>query len=138
MIAIQSSLDGQRGTFNELFEFFNAHDFAIGGNWDIDGGFFDLKMGTDEDEGKYYFLRIPGIPEQGNFGENDAIIRLGTPFLLVHHYQNDQDDTARYRTYTAVMDQFASPVEKDAPASDEWVRRTEEWLRKIETEFPFG
>lgn len=135
MLALPSSLDGQQRTFKELFAFFNAHDFAVGGGWDIDGGFFDLKMGADEDEGKYFFLRIPAAPVQGNFGENDAIIRLGTPFVLVHRYQNDQDDTAKYRTYTAVMDQFASPVEKDAHVSAEWRDRAKEWLRIIEAEF---
>ncbi len=135
MIALQSSLDGQEGSFGEFTSFFNNHEFILGSNWQIDHGFFDRMLDPKEHVTGQNYLRIPVIALQGEIGDDEATVRLGTPFVLCHEYQDSLDDNVVPRVVGSMFDQFSEPEDKDAPIKNQWLEKGETILKEIEQQF---
>lgn len=139
MREIQSSIEGKTASYKEMKNFFEKRNFVIGGNWDYDAGFFDFKLDSQEEKhGEYVYLRIPGYAREGQFGNNSAKIEIGKPFVLVHRFESNNDlSTTNMSVMNSMINQFQSPVQKDAPVEDVWMVRGERKVREIEQDFPF-
>ena len=57
-------------------------------------------------------MRIPFEAEDGQLDSQNATVKLGTPFLLRHVYQEALDDYVVQGNFRASFDQFAEPKEK--------------------------
>lgn len=107
LIPIQSNLEGRTYALYKLEEIMKPLGYSIGGNWDYDKGCFDYKI--DEEDG-YQFLRVPFTAIDGELDVPGVIVRLGTPYILSHVYQDELDDNVNTLTAgTSGMDQFAEP-----------------------------
>ncbi len=85
--------------------------YSIGGNWDYDKGCFDYKI--DEEDG-YQFLRVPFTAVDGELDVPGVIVRLETPYILSHVYQDELDDNVNALTAgTSGFDRFAEPKDPD-------------------------
>lgn len=132
MIPIASKLESQAGKFTELREILEGYQFALGGNWEYDKGSFDHAL---ENEHKVW-LRIPFEVIDGNLdserSENNAQIKLGTPYVLKHLYNEGNDPEASVRVVGALFDQFQAPVDPDADVEQHWVEQAGRLLQEVE------
>lgn len=132
MIAISSAVTGTNNKFTEMQVLLADHQFALGGNWDYEGGSFDRAL----DEEHKIWLRIPFQVTDGTIdselSENNAQIRFGEPYVLKHIYNEGNDPEASARVMGALFDQFQSPVDPDAEVEPKWEAQAKELMRKVE------
>jgi hypothetical protein len=129
---LQSNLIDYEEPFDQVSQYLHQYDFALGGNWDYEHGYFDRYL----DEAHQVWLRIPfevthGFLD-GDTGDTDAIVCIGTPFVLKHVYNDGLDKEAHIHTYGGLIDQFQEPIDKDASIEHEWVDKAKELLDKVE------
>jgi hypothetical protein len=111
LIPIQSNLEGHTYALFKLEEVLKPLGYSIGGNWDYDKGCFDYKV--DEEDG-YQFLRVPFTAVEGELDVPGVVVRLDTPYLLSHVYQDELDDQVNTLAAGASgLDQFAEPQDAD-------------------------
>ena len=116
LIPIQSNLEGRTYALYKLEEIMKPLGYSIGGNWDYDKGCFDYKIG--EEDG-YQFLRVPFTAVNGELDVPGVIVRLETPYILSHVYQNELDDHVNTLTAgTSGLDQFAEPKDPDGDVKE--------------------
>jgi hypothetical protein len=125
----KTSIEGIKGHFQELDHFFKQQGFEVGGGWEYDHAYYDKQL---EHHPGYLFLRIPAYVEEGEFGERDAVLRLGAPFLLRHKYQIGLDDNADAGLVTSFVSQFSEPEDADASVREEDVRKGEHVIGELE------
>ncbi|MFH5185881.1 YugN family protein [Paenibacillus sp. TAB 01] len=132
MIPLQSGLVNREEAFDQVREALHRFEFALGGNWDYDHGYFDRYL----DEAHKVWLRIPFQVTHGALDGDteatDAIIRLGEPFVLKHLYNEGLDREAQVNTLGALVNQFQEPVDKDAAVEDKWVQQAKRLLTEVE------
>lgn len=132
MIPLTSSLENREEAFADVNDYLGRYEFTLGGNWDYDHGFFDRYL----DEEHKVWIRIPFRVTHGDFdgdsSVSDAVVKLGQPFVLKHLYNDGLDQEADAMVYKALVDQFQSPVDKDAPVEDKWLAEAQQLLRKVE------
>jgi hypothetical protein len=136
MKALTSKLEQVQESFDSVRAHLIDHEFTLGGNWDYDHGYFDRYL----DEAHTVWLRIPfqvvtGRLE-GDTEATDALVRIGTPFILKHLYNDGLQPDARAATYGALVDQFQTPVDSDAEVEDKWIRQASGVLNEVERKWP--
>jgi len=113
-------------------QFLFERDFELGGNWDYEHGYFDKSL----DEANKVWLRIPFEVTDGVIDDSsnntEARIKLGTPFVLKHLYNEGLDKEAQVRTYGAMLDQFQQPVDSDAEVDGKWMNQAKSVLAELE------
>ncbi|GGK33838.1 hypothetical protein GCM10010965_28420 [Caldalkalibacillus thermarum] len=127
-----SLLENQKAQYEEVQEFLERYGFVVGGGWEVDHGYFDKKLAI---EPGYVYLRIPAFVERGSFGDPNAILRLGTPFLLRHKYQRGNDDDVSVSVINATTNQFSEPQDPDASLSPEETETGREVLARVEAAY---
>lgn len=136
MIPISSVLESREQQFLETKDLLESKQFSLGGNWDYDRGSFDRYL----DEAQKVWLRIPFEVINGNIdneaADTDAVIKLGTPYVLKHLYREGNDPEASVRVVGALFDQFQAPTDPDADVDAEWVERGKGLLQEVEQLFP--
>jgi hypothetical protein len=132
MKTLSSSLTQVQESFDSVREHLHEFDFALGGNWNYDHGYFDHSL----DEEHLVWLRIPFQVVTGRIDgdaeSTDAIVKVGTPFVLKHVYNKGLDQGAEAETYGALIDQFQTPLDPDAKIEDKWVKEAAGLLHKVE------
>lgn len=133
MRPISSSLENQVTEYDRMKDVLQQHQFTLGGNWDYDHGYYDRFL----DEAHQVWLRIPFTVTAGKLdGENvsnpDTSVRIGTPFVLKHVYNEGLDEEAEPRVSAAFFDQFQDPLDKDASVEDRWVQEAKSVLGHVE------
>lgn len=132
MIPISSVLESREQHFIETKELLEKQQFTLGGNWEYDGGSFDRSL----DEDHKVWLRIPFEVVVGNIDsveeDNDATIKLGTPYVLKHLYREGNDPEASVRVVGALFDQFQSPSNPDADVETHWIDRAKQTIHEVE------
>ncbi|WP_127587945.1 YugN family protein [Paenibacillus koleovorans] len=136
MKMLASSLENRVDEFDHLRNVMQEHQFTLGGNWDYDHGCYDRYL----DEAHQVWLRVPFQTVSGRLdGESasnpDTSIRIGTPYVLKHVYNEGLDEEAQMRLTTALIDQFQEPVNSDAPVEDHWVEQAAQVLQQVERDF---
>lgn len=136
MIPISSVLDSREQHFWETKDLLEKQQFTLGGNWGYDGGFFDRSL----DEAHKVWLRIPFEVIAGHIDieeeDNDARIKLGTPYVLKHLYREGNDPEASVRVVGALFDQFQTPSNPDAEVEPQWIDRAKQAMNEVEQVFP--
>ncbi|WP_028562011.1 YugN family protein [Paenibacillus pinihumi] len=136
MIPLSSKLESREQEFVEIMKMLEEHQFSLGGNWDYHQGSFDRYL----DEAHKVWLRIPFDVINGNLDdqteENDAKIRLGQPYVLKHVYNEGLDPEAQVQTLGALVNQFQTPVDPDAPIEQHWLDEAKDKLAQVERLFP--
>lgn len=132
MISLYSDLENREEGFVNLHHYLEQHEFALGGNWDYERGYFDRSL----DERNQVWLRIPFEVTRGTMDgetdESDAVIKLGRPFVLKHIYNEGEDPEARLSVPGALVDQFQTPLDEDAAIEPKWVEAAQSMLDKVE------
>ncbi len=134
MIEIASPLESTEHDFVQIKRVLDKQGFVLGGNWDYGNGSFDLNL----DEKNKVWLRLPFDVLRGNVDDqtedNDASIKLTTPYVLRHLYREGSDPEAKMRTVGALFDQFQAPVDPDADVAPEWVEKAKQVLDDTEAQ----
>lgn len=132
MKSLSSSLEQVQESFDSVRDHLHEFEFALGGNWDYDHGYFDRYL----DEAHKVWLRIPFQVVAGSLdGDSeatDAVVKIGTPFVLKHVYNEGVDHKAEAETMGALIDQFQTPVDADASIEDKWMNEASALLQKVE------
>ncbi|WP_029192144.1 YugN family protein [Paenibacillus harenae] len=132
MIPISSVIESREQHFLEVKDILEQHQFALGGNWDYDRGSFDKPL----DESHKVWLRIPFEVITGHIDnddtDNEALIRMGKPYVLKHEYREGNDPEASVRVFGATFDQFQSPSNPDAHIDPSWVNRAKDAVHEVE------
>jgi hypothetical protein len=135
MIAITSKLENHVEEFVSLNDYLGKFEFTLGGNWDYDHGYFDRYL----DEAHQVWLRIPFQVTSGTMDgitdDSDAVVKLGTPFVLKHIYNEGLDPEAVPNVYGSLINQFQEPIDKDAEVETHWVKQAEHILQDVEQNF---
>jgi hypothetical protein len=135
MIALTSELENEVEEFIHLNDFFGKFEFTLGGNWDYEHGYFDRAL----DEANKVWLRIPFQVTSGTMDgisdDSDAVVQLGTPFVLKHIYNEGLDPEAVPNVYGSLINQFQEPIEKDAAVETHWIDQAKQILQKLEQSF---
>lgn len=118
MIEIPSRLEGKTFQLFYLEEQLKPLGYTIGGNWDYDQGSFDYKI---DDEVGYQFLRVPFEAVDGQLDARGVTVKIGRPFLLSHKYQTGLDDHANTGNFSASINQFSEPEDKDATFPEKYI-----------------
>ncbi|WP_202080293.1 YugN family protein [Caldalkalibacillus salinus] len=127
-----TALENFEGHFVDIRQFFHEHGFDEGGNWEYDHGFFDKKLA---DNPGYLFIRVPVMVKEGEFGDDEALVRLGKPFLLRHKYQIGLDDYVDVDVLDSSINQFSEPQDSDASIETEEVEKSKKIIQKLEEQF---
>lgn len=132
MKPLSSSLEQVQETFDNVRAQLSHFDFNLGGGWDYDHGYFDRYL----DEDHKVWLRIPVTVVTGRIDgdteSTDALVQVGTPFVLKHVYNEGLDPGADVETAGALIDQFQTPLDSDAGIEDKWVKEAANVLHKVE------
>ncbi|MDP5275177.1 YugN family protein [Chengkuizengella axinellae] len=132
MKQIKSEIENKEDLFSNLYKGLKTLDFSLGANWDYEHGYFDRAL----DEKSQVWLRIPFQVTSGQLdGEimnQSTMIQLGTPFALKHVYNEGTDPNAHMQVYASLINQFQTPLDKDAELEQEWIAKAEELIKKVE------
>ncbi|QHW30697.1 hypothetical protein GZH47_07375 [Paenibacillus rhizovicinus] len=132
MIPLESKLESSEKEFTEVKSMLEEHEFALGGNWDYEHGYFDRSL----DEAHMVWLRMPFAVINGAIDDStqdlDAKIKLGQPFVLKHVYNEGLDKHAQVQPIGALMNQFQEPVDPDASIESKWVTKAKNVLAEVE------
>ncbi|MDQ0270909.1 YugN-like family protein [Cytobacillus purgationiresistens] len=129
MYEIPSRIEGKQYHLFKLEQKLKPNGYSIGGNWDYDQGAFDYKI--DAQDG-YHFLRVPFKAIDGQLDTSNCTVELGRPFLLSHIYQDGQDDHANVSNFTASLNQFSEPVDKDAKVPEQYIDTGKSLVEELE------
>jgi len=130
LIRIQSNLEGHTYALFKLEEVLKPLGYSIGGNWDYDKGCFDYKV--DEEDG-YQFLRVPFTAVEGELDVPGVVVRLDTPYLLSHVYQDELDDQVNTLAAGASgLDQFAEPQDADGNIKRKYIDIGKALVKELE------
>jgi len=136
MIPISSVLQSKDLNYLETKSVMESQQFSLGGNWEYKNGSFDRAL---EDENKVW-LRIPFEVFNGHIdtetADDNTMIRIGTPYVLKHLYNEGNDPTASVRVMGAMFDQFQPPVNPDADIEPKWVDAARKIMNELERLFP--
>ncbi|CAM3292505.1 YugN-like family protein [Paenibacillus lupini] len=136
MIPLSSTLEARQQAFTDSRDWLEQHQFSLGGNWDYTNGSFDRAL---DNENKVW-LRLPFQVTNGNVvdvtADTNAIITLGTPYVLRHEYQEGNDPEASARVVGALFDQFQAPSNPDAHIDPRWIDKAKQVLAEVEKLFP--
>lgn len=136
MIPLSSKLEARQQAFTDSRDWLEQHQFALGGNWDYTNGSFDRAL---DNENKVW-LRLPFQVTNGSVvdvtADTNAIITLGTPYVLRHEYQEGNDPEASARVVGALFDQFQAPSNPDAHIEPRWIDKAKQVLAEVEKLFP--
>lgn len=127
MIHLPSSIENTKSTLIDFENKFKPMGYVIGGNWEYERGFFDYKI---DDNNGYIFLRVPFEATKGEVGEKGVEVELGRPFLLAHQYEDGLDD--QVMGYSATLNQFSEPTDKDAKIPEKYIQIGEKLVRELE------
>lgn len=127
-----TSIENYQGHYGALRDFFNEQGYEVGGNWDYDHGYFDKKLA---DSPGYLFIRIPVFAQIGEFGQDDAVVKVGRPLLLRHKYQIGNDDYVDMTVTNASVNQFSEPQDPDASLKNEEVENTQQLIHQLDDVF---
>jgi hypothetical protein len=132
MIPIPSALENKEAAFANVSEDLGRYEFTLGGNWEYDHGYFDRCL----DEARMVWIRVPFRVTSGSFdgdsASSDAVIQLDRPFVLKHIYNEGLDLEADAMMYKALVDQFQTPVDKDARVEEKWIAEAKSLLKEVE------
>jgi len=135
MYTLQSSLENMEDGFCHFKSHFHKFDFSLGGNWEYYNGIFDKHLDPEHK----VWVRIPFRVTRGKLDgisdDCDAVVKLGTPYVLNHLYNEGDDATADFSIVSAMVNQFQAPIDKDASVSNRWVSQAELVLREVERDF---
>ncbi|CDQ39230.1 MULTISPECIES: YugN-like family protein [Virgibacillus] len=129
MVPLESRLENKIYSLYVLEEILKPEGFVIGSNWDYDKGYFDLKM---DDQGTYYFLRIPFYAVQGSLDFPGVTVRLEKPFLLGHQYQSGYDSKGSAGLVQDTFNQFQAPTDPDTEIPEEYIDSGKALMKKVE------
>jgi hypothetical protein len=132
MKTLSSKLEQVQESFDSVRDHLQDSEFVLGGNWEYDHGYFDHYL----DDGHKVWLRIPfqvitGRIE-GDTEATDALVQIGTPFVLKHVYNEGLDKGAEAETYGALIDQFQAPIDADDEVDDKWMQEASKLLQEVE------
>ncbi|OAS87088.1 MULTISPECIES: YugN-like family protein [Metabacillus] len=129
MIEIPSKIDGQTVELYDLEQKLKPLGYSIGGNWEYDHGYFDYKIAS---EVGYQYLRVPFEATDGQLDSPNTMVQIGTPFLLSHKYQIGLDDHATIGNFSASINQFQEPQDKDATFPEKYIEIGKELVQELE------
>ncbi|GAA0431012.1 MAG: YugN-like family protein [Bacillota bacterium] len=129
MVPLESKLENKIYSLFVLEELLKPEGFVIGSNWDYEKGFFDLKI---DDQGTYYFLRIPFYAVQGSLDYPGVTVRLEKPFLLAHQYQKGYDESGSAGAFQGTFNQFQAPTDPDAEVPEAYITTGKELMKRVE------
>lgn len=130
LIPIQSNLEGHTYALFKLEETLKPLGYSIGGNWDYDKGCFDYKI--DEEDG-YQFLRLPFTAIDGELDVPGVVVRLDTPYILSHVYQDELDNQINTLAGTSGLDQFAEPKDADGTIKQKYIDIGKALVKELES-----
>lgn len=130
MIEIPSKVEGKHFDLYKLEQLLKPIGYTIGGNWDYDQGSLDYKI---EEQDGYHYLRVPFQAIDGQLDSRGCTVKLQRPFLLDHQYEKGLDDQASTGNFSASFNQFAEPVDKDAPVSEKYVEIGKALVQELES-----
>lgn len=125
-------LENVQGSFGRFRDFFEEQGYVIGGNWDYHQGYFDKQL---DDEQGYLFVRIPVSMVEGEFGDDAAQLRIGTPFALRHMYNQGIDGQEDIGLVSASFNQFQKPIDPDASLDEEQIEQAKAEVKRLEQAF---
>ncbi|MED0970059.1 YugN-like family protein [Bacillus paramycoides] len=132
MIPIQSNLVGHTYALYKLEEVMKPLGYSIGGNWDYDKGCFDYKI--DEEDG-YQFLRVPFTAVDGELDVSGVVVRLETPYIISHVYQDELDNEVNTLATGTSLDQFAEPKDPDGDVKRKYIDIGKVLVQELEKHF---
>lgn len=133
MIALESKVEGIVTEYDALQPLMQQHRFVVGGNWDYEKGSFDRRL---DGEKQTVWLRVPFEVVHGRFDaeqpEPATRVRLMKPYVLGHVYNTGDDHDAHFATYGALVNQFQTPTDADAPVEQRYMEEAARILRELE------
>jgi len=136
MMPLESNLAGKEMDYATLSDTLERHRFTLGGNWDYQQGCFDRCL---DGEKQTVWLRIPFEVPKGVFDPETAKqvtrVKIGTPFVLRHLYDNGEDANPHFNTAAALVNQFQSPENVDAPVDESYLEKAAMIVKEVEEAF---
>jgi hypothetical protein len=129
VIEIPSKIDGQTIELYDLEQKLKPLGYSIGGNWEYDHGYFDYKIAS---EVGYQYLRVPFEATDGQLDTPNTMVQIGTPFLLSHKYQIGLDDHSTIGNFSASINQFQEPQDKDATFPEKYIEIGKDLVQELE------
>lgn len=130
MIDIPSTIEGKHFDLYKLEQILKPLGYSIGGNWEYDHGSFDYQI--DNKDG-YQYLRVPFKSVDGQLDSRNCTVELQRPFLLAHNYQEGIDEEGNIGNFSASINQFQEPVEKDADFPSQYIDTGRELVKELES-----
>ncbi|WP_210366255.1 YugN family protein [Bacillus sp. REN3] len=130
MIQIPSSIDGKQYSIGDMKQKLEPIGFTVGDNWEYDHGYFDYKM--NDHHGDQQYVRIPVQSTGGASDDDGTLVQVGTPFILDHQFKTDVDEEGNISNFSASVNQFKEPADKDAPIPEGFVDHGKSLVEKAE------
>ncbi|WP_164491794.1 YugN family protein [Staphylospora marina] len=133
MITIQSTIEGMQLRYGDLKRILSTESFQLGGGYEYDHGYMDRPLDLENEHGHHYYLRIPVRTISGELESEEAVVELGTPFLIRHEFVTGNDPTGDIGLVSAVVNQFSKPIPVDQDQIDpQWIDRARSVIASVE------
>lgn len=133
LLPISSSIEGYQDRYGEIKKKLNPLEFQLGGGYEYDHGYLDKALDWEEEHGYRYYLRIPIYAVEGELESEDALVRLGKPFVIKHEFLTGNDLSGDIGITTALVNQFSEPLHTEHdPIDDKWIERAKSIIQKVE------
>lgn len=129
MVELEWALAGRSGEYGKIRAVLESEGFVLGGGWEYDHAYFDRELARTE--GETVYLRVPVTAEQGTIGQDDARVRLGTPFVLNHVVHLGSHIDRAEAIPNPFLNQFSPPRERDGSVTPEWVEAGRTVLARV-------
>ncbi|HEY8341421.1 MAG TPA: YugN family protein [Calditerricola sp.] len=129
MVELEWALAGRSGEYGKIRAVLESEGFVLGGGWEYDHAYFDRELARTE--GETVYLRVPLTAEQGTIGQDDARVRLGTPFVLNHVVHLGSHIDRAEAISNPFLNQFSPPRERDGSVTPEWVEAGRTVLARV-------
>lgn len=126
---MSSKLEGKTFGLFDLETKLKPVGYMIGGGWDYDHGTFDYKI---DDKDGYQFLRVPFKAVDGSLDTDGVRVKIMTPYLLSHKYEDGIDHEGNIGNLSASFNQFAEPEDPDAEFPQEYISFGKSLVRDLE------
>lgn len=131
MISLQTQIEGKKGYFGYMQDFFRRHGFFLCGGWDYHKGKFDAILWREK--GETIYLRIPFHVLNGELDKTNTYIEFRTPYIIKHVVNIGLDRDENSLLSATGFNQFQKPLDKDGKINNKnlWQSHGEKMVEKI-------
>ncbi|MFD1360096.1 YugN family protein [Lentibacillus salinarum] len=133
MLKLETTIEGKRAYFGDVYKMFRSNGYALCGNWEYDRGKFDMVLCREG--GETIYVRVPFNVIEGELDKASAYLEFRTPYVIKHVVNTGLDWDENSLLTTTGFNQFQEPLDRDGNITDKsrWEAAGEQEVERVVT-----